>query len=104
MLISRESELGVDQTVLYNVPAGKETSVTTIHVANTSGVARTFTIYLRPLGGSARPISTLNRALDVDEIAISDDAIKMAAGCYIEGIASGSGITCVITGIETNLT
>lgn len=97
--------LPIDGTVptskgnLYVVPAGYASSIGSIHISNSSGVARTATIYVN-FSGTSRAISPLNMALDVDAVAITEAPIELFNGAKIEGVASGSGVSFVISGTE----
>ena len=88
---------------LYTVPVSQQAIVTAIHIANESGAGRTFTIYVKPVGGTSRPISPLNQALAIDALAIYADDLHLPAGTLIEGVASGASVSCLITGKEVPL-
>ena len=99
MSLPSNVELGLTETVVYTVPTGMTANLKTIHISNTSGVARVVTISIRTLGLTV-PISPLNQALAIDEIAICADPIKLSEGCALVGIADAAGVLCLVTGDE----
>lgn len=101
MALPTTTTLPTTQGVLYAVPAGLKASIGSIHVVNQSGGARTFTVYLKPIGGTAQPISPISQALAVGAMAIYADTIALTAGCTIEGIADAASVNVVITGVES---
>lgn len=85
---------------LYVTPRTVERAVVaSIHISNTSGAARTATIYVN-ISGTSRAITPLNMALATDAVAISEAEIELANGHKIEGVASGSGVQFLISGKE----
>lgn len=84
---------------LYVVPSGCAASIGSIHVSNSSGSARTCTVYVN-LSGTSRAITATNMALAADGVAISEAPIELFNGAKIEGIASGAGVSFVISGVE----
>jgi hypothetical protein len=97
--------LPIDGTVptskgdLYVCPARFTSEIKSVHVSNESGVARTATLYVN-LVGTSRPITPISMALDVAALAVSEAVFNLTQGQKIEGIASGSGVTFVISGVE----
>lgn len=100
MALPIESNLPTSQGVIYTCPTNVVAIISTIHISNNSGSAATFTLYMRVSGGTARPISAVNQALANNGIAIAGDPIRLTAGCTIEGIASASGVSYLVTGKE----
>jgi hypothetical protein len=88
------------QGVLYTPPEATTAIIAGLHVANANVSARTFTVYLRARGGTATPISAVSQSLAAGAIAIYGEELRLPSGCVLEGIASGSDVTCVITGEE----
>lgn len=74
-------------------------SVSSIHISNGSGSSRTATVYVN-LSGTSRAITPVNMALAADAVAISEAPLELFNGASIEGVASGSGVSFVISGIE----
>ena len=103
MSLPSNVELGVAETVIYTVPFGMVAEIKTIHASNTSGAARTFTVSVKTLGLTV-PISPLNQALALDEIAIAADPLRLTEGCSLVGYASGASVLCLVTGTETVIT
>ena len=93
--------LPTSQGTLYSVPVGRTATLASLHVTNQSGAPRTFTIYLKPGTGTARPISPVAQALAVGATAIYVASLTLAVGCSIEGIADATDVGVVITGTET---
>lgn len=72
-------------------------SVSSIHISNGSGSSRTATVYVN-LSGTSRAITPVNMALAADAVAISEAPLELFNGAKIEGVASGSGVSFVISG------
>lgn len=95
--------LPIDGTVptskgaLYTVPTGRTASVGSIHISNGSGSSRTATVYVN-FSGTSRAITPVNMALAADAVAISEAPLELFNGASIEGVASGSGVSFVISG------
>lgn len=77
-------------------------TVNSIHVSNNSGSARTATLYVN-LSGTSRAITPVDMALDDKAVAISEAILELPGGSRIEGVASGSGVTFLISGTERNI-
>jgi hypothetical protein len=99
MALPNDGAVPTSKGDLYVVPAGFAASVRSIHISNSSGTARTCTLYLN-LSGTSRAISAVNMALAADGVAISEAPIELFNGAKIEGVASGSGVSFVISGTE----
>lgn len=95
-------ELPLAAGAIYTVPRGMVMIMSTMHVSNGSGSARTFTMYVG-FGPELEPISPIDQALAAKEIAISSDPIRLTYGCTIQAVASGSDVNCLITGKEISV-
>ena len=82
---------------LYVSLSGHHASIGSIHISNGSGSARTATLYVN-LSGTSRAITPVDMALDTNAVAISEAPIELFNGAKIEGVASGSGVSFVISG------
>lgn len=96
MNVTKDGLLSTVKGTIYIVPANKTATISSIHVSNLSGSARTATIYAKNKGVS-RPISANNMALAADAVAISETVIRLTAGYVLEGIASGSDVHYLVT-------
>lgn len=100
--------LPIDGTVptskgdLYVCPARFTAQVRVMNVSNESGAARTATLYVN-LVGTSRPITPIAMALAADALAVSEAVFDLTQGQKIEGIASGSGVTFLISGVEKRI-
>ena len=87
---------------LYVCPARFTAQVKCQHVSNESGSARTATLYVN-LVGTSRAITPIDMALATDAVAVSEAVFDLTQGQKIEGVASGSGVTFVISGVEKRI-
>lgn len=88
------------KTTVYTVPNNTHTILISIHVANTSGASRTFTLFCQPPDGISVPFSPPNQALDANAVAVSTDTMHLKPKSVIQAIANGSNVTILITGKE----
>ena len=96
-------------TVLYTVPSSTQTYVTSIKATNVGGSTRTFTIYVKESGGTARAYSQKTQSIAASgsagsSIQVVDDAqgLRLPVGAAICGDASANtDIEYVISGIES---
>lgn len=89
-------------TLLYTVPAATSTYVKDIDVCNTTAGALTLTLYLVPSGGA---VDTSNMFVPTISIAANSmwqwtGTQILVTGDFIQGIGSGAGLTCNISGGE----
>jgi len=89
------------QGTLYTVPSGRAAIVKNIRVANTDTSARTFNLWFKLSGGTARLISASAMSLGAGQLAIDDQEITLGAADQILGDASvANKLDYVISGIE----
>jgi hypothetical protein len=89
------------QGSLYTVGTGKAAIVKNIRVANTDTSARTFNLWFKLSGGTARMISPSAMSLGAGQLAIDDQEITLGVGDQILGDGSvASKLDYVISGIE----
>lgn len=89
------------QSMLYTVPSGKAAIVKNIRVANTDTTARTFNLWFKLSGGTARLISPAAMSLSAGQMAIEDQEITLGAADQIQGDGSvATKLDYVISGIE----
>jgi len=89
------------QGMLYTVPSGKAAIVKNIRVANTDTSARTFNLWFKLSGGTARLISASAMSLSAGQLAIDDQEITLGAADQILGDGSViNKLDYLISGIE----
>ena len=89
-------------TTLYTVPASSQDVVKGIDIANTTGASISVTIHLVPSGGTASAATQL-----LPSVAIAGNSVfhwtgmqVLNTGDFIQAIASASGCTANISGLE----
>ena len=89
------------QGVLYTVPNGKAAIVKNLRVANTDTTARTFNLWFKLSGGTARLVSPSAMSLGAGSVAIDNQEITLAQSDQILGDGSVAlKLDYVISGIE----
>ena len=105
--LSAGAQLTVSAATYYTVPANTIATVSAMTLTNSTGTARTATVYLVPNGGSA---AATNIILSARTIAAGESynvgaAIgqTIPAGATIQALSdAGSAVTLVASGYETN--
>ena len=89
-------------TLLYTVPTGYNGLVEDIFLCNTSSGALTISIHFVASGGSATTSNAVFGTLSIPAYTTVSWQGKqlLTTGKFIQGIASGAGITVTITGEE----
>lgn len=87
---------------LYVCPPRFTAQVRCMNVSNESGGARTATLYVN-LIGTSRPITPVSMALATAALAVSEAVFDLTQGQKIEGVASGSGVSFMISGVEKRI-
>lgn len=89
-------------TLLYTVPAGFRTEVLDITMSNTTGSALTLYVHLVPVGTAVAAANALvpNVAIPANTFVQWTGVQLLNEGDFIQGVASGSGVTINITGDE----
>lgn len=101
------SQLTTSAASYYTVPANTVTTISACSLVNTTGTARTASVYLVPSGGSASSSNCIlsARVISPGESFNVFSAIgqSMPAGATIQALSdAGSAITLVASGYETN--
>jgi hypothetical protein len=98
-MVTASAEIQTTQTAFYGVRQGVYVTLSTIHISN-PGVAGTFTLYARPAGMIATPITVIDQAIGAGDVAICADPLVLSAGTVLEAVANIAGMTLLITGVE----
>lgn len=87
-------------TLLYTVPAGYQTDMNDVNIANTASTAISCSIHLVPSGGAVGTSNMLFPATSIPANTLIQwtGVSHLLAGDFIQGIGSASGLTVSITG------
>lgn len=97
--------LTVGAATYYTAPANTKADISAMTATNTTGTARTITIYLVPSGGAAGAASTLVSVMVIpaNKTMVINAAIgqKLEPGDFIQALAdAGSAVTLIASGYE----
>lgn len=99
------SVLTTSAVTYYTAPANTTTQIQKLTFSNTTGTARTVTVYLVPSGGAAGDASTLVKTLTVPANSAADCTWAaghvLATGDFIQALAdAGTAVTIMGSGLQ----
>lgn len=102
------SQVAATATTYYPVPANTKTTISAMTAVNTTGTARTLTVYLVPSGSSASASNTILTEKTIPARGTYNvmEAIgqTMEASGSIQALADSAGaVTLIASGYETNV-
>jgi len=93
-------ELPTVQGTLYTVPSNRSATIGFIRVSNSSGAARTCTIYVNT-SGTANPITPVSVQLPIGALLDDFPVLELHGTSKIEGVASDVDVLWVMDVRET---
>lgn len=96
------AELAVAVGILYTVPASTKARVTEILLCNNSGAARTVTMHYVESGDTPGNDNGIMKAFSLPQGVPMTFPMNtwLETGDSIRALASGTGVACIISGIE----
>lgn len=99
------AQLTVSAATYYTVPANTTTIIKKLTFTNTSGTARTVTVYFIPSGGSASDTNTLTKTQSIPATSVWEcyeaEGHTLGAGDFIQALADGATAVSVrASGLE----